>query len=294
MAIATAATPAPRSRSFYRDWVLTVDHKKIGIMYALTGLFFLMFGGLAALAIRVQLAMPDGQVLKPDQFNQFFTMHGTIMIFLFVIPMLTGAFGNYLVPIMIGAHDMAFPRMNAISYWLYLLGGIVLLISPLTGNMPDIGWTAYPPYSVQSAGPGVDLWVTAVHILGLSSILAAINFIVTIHNLRAPGMTYNRMPLFVWASLVTSFIQLFGTPALAGAVTTLLFDRHAGSVFYNVAAGGDPMLYQHLFWFYSRGSRFLVIMRLRIRLLRLVCSVSLCGLTTCLWRACRYQLGFRS
>ncbi|MFC4767055.1 cytochrome c oxidase subunit I [Effusibacillus consociatus] len=258
--MATAAVAeATRRPSFWRDWVLTVDHKKIGIMYAVTALFFLIFGGLAAVAIRTQLALPGEVVLKPDQFNQFFTMHGTIMIFLFVIPMLTGAFGNYLVPIMIGAIDMAFPRMNALSYWLYLLGGIVLMISPLMGNMPDVGWTAYPPYSIQSKGAGLDLWVTSVHILGLSSILAAVNFIVTIFNMRAPGMTFNRMPLFVWASLVTSFIQLFGTPALAGAVTTLLFDRHLGTVFYEVAAGGDPMLYQHLFWFYSHPAVYVMV-----------------------------------
>ncbi|BCJ86871.1 cytochrome c oxidase subunit I [Effusibacillus dendaii] len=257
--MSTAAVETPRRRSFYRDWILTVDHKKIGIMYAVTGLFFLIFGGLAALAIRTQLAMPNDAILKPDSFNQFFTMHGTIMIFLFVIPVLTGAFGNYLVPIMIGAADMAFPRMNALSYWLYLLGGLVLMVSPLLGNMPDVGWTAYPPYSIETKGAGLDLWVSAVHILGISSILAAINFIVTIFNMRAPGMTFNRMPLFVWASLATSFIQLFGTPALAGAVTTLLFDRHMGTIFYNVAAGGDPMLYQHLFWFYSHPAVYVMI-----------------------------------
>ncbi|GAX88481.1 cytochrome c oxidase subunit I [Effusibacillus lacus] len=258
--MATAAVAGTvRPKSFWRDWVLTVDHKKIGIMYAVTGLFFLIFGGLAALAIRTQLAMPGAEVLKPDSFNQFFTMHGTIMIFLFVIPMLAGAFANYLVPIMVGAQDMAFPRMNALSYWLYLLGGIGLMISPLLGAMPDVGWTAYPPYSIESKGIGLDLWVTGVHILGLSSILGAINTIVTIFNMRAPGMTLNRMPLFVWAMLVTSFIQLFGVPALAGAVTTLLFDRHLGTVFYSVAAGGDPMLYQHLFWFYSHPAVYVMV-----------------------------------
>lgn len=258
--MATAAVAGTvRPKSFWRDWVLTVDHKKIGIMYAVTGLFFLIFGGLAAVAIRTQLALPDGQILKPDSFNQFFTMHGTIMIFLFVIPMLAGAFANYLVPIMIGARDMAFPRMNALSYWLYLLGGVVLMISPLMGEMPDVGWTAYPPYSIETKGIGLDLWVTAVHILGLSSILGAINTIVTTFNMRAPGMTMNRMPLFVWAMLVTSFIQLFGVPALAGAVTTLLFDRHLDTIFYNVSAGGDPMLYQHLFWFYSHPAVYVMI-----------------------------------
>lgn len=254
-----AATGDVARKSFFRDWICTVDHKKIGIMYALTALVFFFFGGMAAILIRTQLAMPEGQVLDPQQFNQAFTVHGTIMVFLWIIPMLTGAFGNYLVPIMIGAYDMAFPRMNALSYWLFLLGGLVLFVSFLIGAVPDVGWTAYPPYSIQSQGAGLDLWVTSVHILGLSSILAAINFIVTTWNMRAPGMTFNRMPLFVWANLVTSFIQLFGTPALAGAVTTLLMDRHLGTIYYDVAHGGDPMLYQHLFWFYSHPAVYVMI-----------------------------------
>ncbi|WP_054669056.1 cytochrome c oxidase subunit I [Calditerricola satsumensis] len=210
--------------------------------------------------IRTELFRPGQDVVTPDTFNQLFTMHGTIMIFGFVIPMLTGAFANYLVPIMIGARDMAFPRMNALSYWLFLLGGLVLLSSFFIGQMPDVGWTAYPPYSIESKGLGLDLWVTSVHILGLSSILGAINVIVTIFNLRAPGMTFSRLPLFVWSSLATAFIQLFGVPALGGAVTTLLLDKHAGTIFYNVAAGGDPMLYQHLFWFYSHPAVYVMIL----------------------------------
>jgi len=254
-----AATGDVKRRSFFREWILTVDHKKIGIMYAVTAIVFFFIGGLAALFIRTQLAMPGNMIIPPDMFNQAFTMHGTIMIFLWIIPMLTGAFGNYLVPIMIGAHDMAFPKMNALSYWLFLLGGLVLMSSFVVGAIPEVGWTAYPPYSIQSQGQGLDLWVTSVHILGLSSILAAINFIVTTFNMRAPGMTMNRMPLFVWANLVTSFIQLFGTPALAGAVTTLLMDRHMKTTFYDVAAGGDPMLYQHLFWFYSHPAVYVMI-----------------------------------
>nr|WP_227874266.1 cytochrome c oxidase subunit I [Tumebacillus algifaecis] len=254
-----AATGDVKRKSFFRDWILTVDHKKIGIMYALTSIIFFFFGGLAAILIRTQLALPDTQVLEPQQFNQAFTVHGTIMIFLWIIPMLTGAFGNYLVPIMIGAHDMAFPRMNALSFWLFLLGGLVLFVSFFVGAVPDVGWTAYPPYSIESQGAGLDFWITSVHILGLSSILAAINFIVSTWNMRTEGMTFNRMPLFVWANLVTSFIQLFGTPALAGAVTTLLLDRHFGTVFYNVQAGGDPMLYQHLFWFYSHPAVYVMI-----------------------------------
>jgi cytochrome c oxidase subunit I len=254
------ATYTSEQRSTIRDWIFTVDHKKIGIMYGVTSLFFLLIGGAAALIIRTKLLTP-GPVkdLSADQFNTMFTLHGTIMIFFWVIPMLTGFFGNYLVPLMIGARDMAFPRMNALSYWLFLLSGIVLIISILIGQTPDAGWTAYPPYSISSAGAGIDLWVTSIHIVGLSSILGAINFIVTIFNMRAPGMTFNRMPLYVWSTLVTSFIQLFGVPDLAGAVTTLLADRHWGTVFYNASQGGDPMLYQHLFWFYSHPAVYVMI-----------------------------------
>jgi cytochrome c oxidase subunit 1 len=248
-------------RGFVRDWLLTVDHKKIGIMYGIACLVFFFLGGAAALLIRTVLwkpGMPD-LLPGPDSFNQLFTMHGTIMIFLFMIPMLTAAFANYLVPIMIGARDMAFPRMNLLAFWLFILGGIVILSSFFLG-IPDIGWTAYPPYSIETPGLGLDLWVAAVHILGTSSILGSINIIVTVFNLRAPGMTFNRLPLYVWAMLVTAFIQLFGTPALAGAVTTLLLDRHAGTIFYNAALGGDPMLYQHLFWFYSHPAVYVMIL----------------------------------
>jgi cytochrome c oxidase subunit I len=247
-------------RSVIREWVFTVDHKKIGIMYGVTALFFFLLGGLAALIIRTKLLTPGPDLVSADTFNQTFTLHGTIMIFLFMIPMLTGFFGNYLIPLMIGARDMAFPRMNALSYWLFLIGGLILIISPLFGAIPDAGWTAYPPYSVRSPGPGIDLWVTSLHILGLSSILGAINFIVTICTMRAPGMTWNRLPLFVWSSLVSSFIQLFGIPALAGAITTLLADRHWGTVFSDPSAGGDPMLYQHLFWFYSHPAVYVMIL----------------------------------
>ncbi|GGJ01458.1 cytochrome c oxidase subunit 1 [Alicyclobacillus cellulosilyticus] len=250
---------AARERSFLREWVLTVDHKKIGIMYGVTGLFFFLVGGLFALLVRTQLLNPAGTLFSSQQFNEFFTMHATVMIFAVIIPVLTGAFGNYLVPLQIGARDMAFPRMNALSYWLYLASGIILLLSMVFG-MPDAGWTAYPPYSLQSPGPGIDFWVTAVHLAGLSSILGSINFIVTIFKMRAPGMTFHRMPLFTWSMLVTAFMQLFGTPALAGAVTTLLLDRHFGTVFYNSSAGGDPMLYQHLFWFYSHPAVYIMIL----------------------------------
>ncbi|MCF8564051.1 cytochrome c oxidase subunit I [Alicyclobacillus tolerans] len=252
-----AAIQPPR-RSFFREWVMTVDHKKIGIMYGVTAIFFFLIGGLFALLVRTDLLIPGG-VFPAQTYNEFYTMHATVMIFAVIIPILTGAFGNYLVPLQIGARDMAFPRMNALSYWLYFVSGLVLLASMIWG-MPDAGWTSYPPYSITSQGPGIDLWVTAIHIAGLSSILGAINFVVTILKMRAPGMTLNRMPLFVWSMLVTAFMQIFGTPALAGAVTTLLLDRHFHTVFYNTTAGGDPMMYQHLFWFYSHPAVYIMIL----------------------------------
>ncbi|MDB5084770.1 MAG: cytochrome ubiquinol oxidase subunit [Bacilli bacterium] len=248
-------------RSTLGQWIFTVDHKKIGIMYGVTALIFFLIGGSAALGIRTKLLTP-GPVsqITPDAFNQLFTVHGTIMVFLFVIPMLTGFFGNYLVPIQIGARDMAFPRMNALSYWLFLLSGIMLVASLFMGNIPDAGWTSYPPFSVQSPGGGIDAWILSLHVNGLSSILGAINVIVTVFCMRAPGMTLNRMPLLVWSLLATSFIQVFGVPALSGAVTTLLADRHWGTVFFNPQFGGDPMLYQHLFWFYSHPAVYVLIL----------------------------------
>jgi cytochrome c oxidase subunit 1 len=245
-------------RSFVREWILTVDHKKIGIMYGVTAIFFFLLGGLFALLVRTDLLVPNG-VFDSQSYNEFFTMHATIMIFLVIIPLLTGAFGNYLVPLHIGARDMAFPRMNALSYWLYLTSGVIMLLS-MFGGMPDAGWTSYPPYSVSSKGSGIDFWIFSVHLAGLSSILGAINFLVTIHRMRAPGMTFNRMSLFTWSMWVTAWMQLFGTPALAGAITTLLSDRYWGTVFFSSADGGDPMLYQHLFWFYSHPAVYIMIM----------------------------------
>lgn len=252
------AVSGTRQRSFYRDWILTVDHKKIGIMYGVTAIFFFFIAGLFALLVRTELLSPNMSFVDAQTYNEFYTMHATLMVFFVIIPILTGAFGNYLVPIQVGARDMAFPRMNALSYWLYFASCLVILASMFWG-MPDAGWTSYPPYSISSTGAGMDLWVTAVHIVGLSSILGAINFIVTILKMRAPGMTFHRMPLFVWSMMVTAFMQVFATPALAGAITTLLLDRHFHTVFYNSNAGGDPMMYQHLFWFYSHPAVYIMI-----------------------------------
>ncbi len=232
-----------------RSWLSTVDHKRIGIMYLVLTLFFFLVGGLMALAIRIQLETADGKQLSPDLYDQLFTMHGTTMIFLFVIPIMA-AFGNYMVPLQIGARDMAFPRLNAMSFWLLLFGGIVLYSSFLFGSAPESGWTSYPPLSVLDPGLGQDFWIVGLHIVGLSSITGAINFICTIHNMRAPGMRLSRMPLFTWTIDIYSIMIIASAPVFAGALTMLLLDRNFGTNFYD-PSGGNVLLYQHLFWFYS-------------------------------------------
>jgi len=242
------AVSAPESGGL-RSWLSTVDHKRIGIMYLVLTLFFFLVGGLMALAIRIQLETADGKQLSPDLYDQLFTMHGTTMIFLFVIPIMA-AFGNYMVPLQIGARDMAFPRLNAMSFWLLLFGGIVLYSSFLFGSAPESGWTSYPPLSVLDPGLGQDFWIVGLHIVGLSSITGAINFICTIHNMRAPGMRLSRMPLFTWTIDIYSIMIIASAPVFAGALTMLLLDRNFGTNFYD-PNGGNVLLYQHLFWFYS-------------------------------------------
>src|SRR6476469_5232066 len=250
----TEATPAPpatlRPATGLWSWITTVEHKRIGILYLYTTFFFFAVGGLMALVIRLQLEHANNQVVSAESYDRLFTMHGTTMIFLFVIPVMA-AFGNYLVPLQIGARDMAFPRLNAASYWLVLFGVIVMYSSFLWGGgAADAGWTAYPPLSVISPGHGLDLWIVGLHILGISSLIGAINFICTIHNMRAPGMRLTRMPLFTWAIDIYAIMIVIAGPVLAGALTMLLMDRNYGTSFYQPATHG-PILYQHLFWFYS-------------------------------------------
>jgi cytochrome c oxidase subunit I len=250
-------------------WIMTTDHKLIGIMYICTAFFFFLVGGLEALLVRTQLAEPNGKVLSPELYNQVFTMHGTTMIFLFVMPMLTG-FGNYIVPLMIGARDMAFPRLNAFGYWILLFGGVFLTSSFIFNAAPNGGWFMYAPLSETAAGcgngvlctPGMnaDFWALGVLLLGVSSIAGAVNFVVTILKLRAPGMTLNRMPLFTWMTLVTSFLLLFALPSLTAASVLLLLDRHLGTHFYQAASGGDPLLWQHLFWSFGHPEVYILIL----------------------------------
>ncbi len=230
----------------------TVDHKRIGLRYIYTAFIFFFLAGALALVMRVQLAQPNAGVLSPETYNEFFTMHGTTMIFLFNTPVLAG-FGNYLIPLMLGSRDMAFPRLNAFSYWIFLLSGLFLLSSFVVGHPPNGGWFAYTPLTSKpySSGINIDFWGLGVIFVGISTTVGAVNFIVTIFKLRAPGMTLNRMPIFVWSMLVFSFMVIFAVPAVTVAAALLELDRLFGTAFYSVGGGGSALLYQHLFWFWG-------------------------------------------
>ncbi len=261
LALPRPAQPLPGyvERRGIGAWLTTVDHKRIGIMYMVSTFVFFLIGGLAALLVRLQLALPESPPFDGETYNQIFTIHASVMIFLFVIPMGVGGFGNYLVPLMLGARDMAFPKINALSFWMVPPAGLMILSGFFTGGAADTGWTAYPPLSVR-ASFGQSLWIVGVVILGTSSILGAVNFLVTILNMRAPGMTLHRMPLFVWSILTTAFIQLIATPALAGILLMLLADRHFGTHFFDPAGGGDVLAFQHGFWFYSHPAVYIMIL----------------------------------
>ncbi len=268
------ARPKRFSETYIGEWITTVDHKKLGIMYIFTAFFFFLVGGLEALLVRTQLAVPNGKVLDAATYNAVFTMHGTTMIFLFLMPMLTG-FGNYVVPLMIGARDMAFPRMNAFGYWIVFFGGMFMSASFLFGAPPDAGWFSYAPLTEAVCGvaahigsnavqctPGLnmDFWALGILMLGISSIAGSLNFVVTIFKMRAPGMTINRMPLFVWMTMVTAFLLLFSLPSLTAAAVLLLLDRHAGTHFFQAGMGGDPLLWQHLFWSFGHPEVYILIL----------------------------------
>ena len=241
-------------------WLTTTDHKRIGIMYLFATFVFFILGGVEALIMRLQLAQPDGTLVTPETYNGLVSMHGTTMVFLFVVPVLAG-FGNYFVPLMIGARDMAFPRLNALSFWLLVFGGIAFYAS-LFFEPPMAGWTSYAPLSDDAYMPsgGVDAWIFLIHLSGLSSIVGAINFVATIHNMRAKGMSWGRMPLFVWTILVYSYLLIAALPAVAAAVTMLLTDRHFGTAFFDPTGGGDPMLWQHLFWFFGHPEVYIMVL----------------------------------
>jgi cytochrome c oxidase subunit 1 len=239
----------PQRRASWIEWATTTDHKRIGALYFFAVAFFFLVGGLEALLMRIQLGSPDNTFLDPTTYNQLFTLHGTTMIFLVVVP-IAAAFANYMVPLMIGARDMAFPRINMLSWWLLVLGGSVLYAS-LFFTAPEAGWTSYAPLSETEylPGGGIDAWILSLHLIGLSSILSSINFIATIHNMRAPGMSWSRVPLFVWTILVYSYMIIVVIGSFAATLAMLLIDRKFGGHFFKGDEGGSPLLWQHLFWF---------------------------------------------
>jgi cytochrome c oxidase subunit 1 len=272
----------PTSTEGFWGWVTTTDHKKIGIMYGYTAFVFFILGGVMALLLRVQLAVPDNDFLSAAEYNAMFTMHATTMIFLFVMPM-AAAFFNYLLPLMIGARDVAFPRMNAVSYWIFLFGAIFLSSSfvfgtsgaPVGGNLPggaefssrlgsgpNGGWFGYAPNSLEvfSTGTALDYWSIGLQVIGIASLISSVNFIVTILNLRAKGMKLLRMPVFVWMTFVVAFLLLFSLPIIAVALFMITFDRQFGTIFFDATAGGDPVLWQHLFWLFGHPEVYILIL----------------------------------
>jgi cytochrome c oxidase subunit 1 len=243
------------------SWITTVDHKRIGILYGMTAFAFFLLGGIEALLIRTQLIRPEAGIVAPGTFNAMFTMHALTMIFLVIMPV-GAAFFNYLIPLMVGARDVAFPRLNALSYWVFLAGGIMLNSSFLFGQPPDVGWFAYANLTSKAFSPNhaVDFYVFALQILGLSSMMAGFNFIVTILNMRAPGMTMMRMPVFVWMTLVIQFLVVLAFPIITVGLIFLQFDRFFGTHFYLPEAGADPLLWQHLFWLFGHPEVYILIL----------------------------------
>ncbi len=251
----------PKAETGLKNWLTTVDHKKIGIMYGSAAIFFLLIGGFAALLIRIQLATPNNDFLSGDAYNQVYTMHGTIMIFLVVMP-IGAAFANFLLPLQVGARDVAFPRINAFSFWCFFAGGLMLNTSWFLGGGADGGWFNYAPNNGVAYSPshGIDFWNVALIITGIASLSGAINLITTVLNMRAPGMDLMKMPIFVWMTLVTQFLLLFAIPVITVAQVLLLMDRVFGGNFFNVEQGADPLLWQHLFWIFGHPEVYLMIL----------------------------------
>jgi cytochrome c oxidase subunit 1 len=263
-ALPTSAAPhatAYDEHSGIWSWLTTVDHKRIGVLYLFTALSFFLIGGLEAEIIRMQLQGPNGHVVSAELYNQLFTMHGTTMIFLAIMP-LSAAFFNFLIPLQIGARDVAFPRLNAFSYWVYLFGGIFITLPILFNVAPNGGWFGYAPLTTKPFAPGlnIDFWVIGLQILGVSSLAAAFNFITTIINLRAPGMSLMRMPMFTWMAFIVQFMLVLAFPVITIALVFLLFDRFFGTQFYEIAAGADPLLWQHLFWIFGHPEVYILIL----------------------------------
>ena len=255
------AIPRPVHPTGVWSWITTIDHKRIGILYGVTAFILFLTGGLEALLIRAQLVQAEQDLISPEIFNQLFTMHGTTMIFLAVMP-LSAAFFNFVVPLQIGARDVAFPRLNAFSFWTFLAGALLLKISWITGGAPNAGWFSYAPLTGITANPGhgIDLWIISLQVLGVASLAAAFNFIVTIVNMRAPGMSLMRMPMFTWMTLLTAILLVLAFPVITVALIELMFDRTFGMNFFNVAAGASPILWQHLFWVFGHPEVYILIL----------------------------------
>ncbi len=265
MAAVTSQIPwilrRPTTTTGWVGWLVTVDHKRIGVLYGVTAVVFFLIGGIEALTLRLQLASSENSLVSPDVFSQLFTMHALTMIFLAIMP-LSVAFFNIVIPLQIGARDVAFPRLNALSYWVFLFGGILLNAGWLIGAAPGAGWFAYAPLTAEAfdVGSGMDFYVLGLLVLGTSSMAGAFNFIVTIINMRAPGMTLMRMPVFTWMTLVTSFLLVTAMPVITVALIQLGFDRFASTNFFNPSAGGDPILWQHLFWVFGHPEVYILIL----------------------------------
>jgi cytochrome c oxidase subunit I len=262
MAVRAELYRADWRRGRVASWVTTTDHKRIGILYIVTALVFFAAGGVLALLMRAQLATPDEGFITQNSYNELFTIHGTTMIFLFIVPLWAG-FANFLVPLMLGARDMAFPRLNAAAYWFFLFGGVTMFLSFLAaGGAAKAGWYSYPPLSEETFSPGTgqDLWILSLHLVAISSLLGAINFICTIHNMRAPGMSWMRLPLFVWTIEIYSLLLVLVLPVIGVGLTFLLLDRQLGTHFFIPSEGGNAVLYQHLFWFFGHPEVYIIIL----------------------------------
>jgi cytochrome c oxidase subunit I len=264
--VTTAPLAPPTTETNYLNvahtaasWFLTKDHKRIAMLYLFTVTFFFFLGGIFATLIRLELLTPPGDLVSGETYNKFFTMHGVIMVFFFLVPSIPATLGNFLVPMMIGAKDLAFPRINLLSWYIAIIGGIFTMAAMVSGGV-DTGWTFYTPYSTAASNTHVVLTGTGVFIMGFSSILTGLNFIVTIHTMRAPGMTWFRLPLFIWAHYATSIIMILGTPVIAITLLLVVLDRVLHLGVFDPARGGDPVLYQHLFWFYSHPAVYIMVL----------------------------------